>query len=130
MGTEYNGMKVSEICMTLEDGQFIEIKTGLAEIAYIEGEQEDDNLPLNYCEFSVQVKLPKSMRCKSRKRFVKLLMASGIDRNMAQEVFAKIVELRNLTNTPACLKTSYQNYFIELWFKGRIQPGKAGQADG
>lgn len=29
------------------------------------------------------IKRPKSMRCKSRKRFVKLLMSKGIPRNMA-----------------------------------------------
>lgn len=38
----------------------------------------EDNWPM-----SINVEIPKSLRCTSRKRFVKLLMSCGIERNAA-----------------------------------------------
>lgn len=37
-------------------------------------------------EFTVQIKTPKRWRCRSRKRFIKLMMSEGITRNYAERL--------------------------------------------
>lgn len=106
------------------DGQQVEIKPDFAEITYTEDQQGDSNLALNSCELSVRVKLPKSMRCRSRKRFVKLLMASGIQRNVAQVLARGYVVWNNRLPIPACLKASYQSYFTDLWTRGIVSAAR------
>ena len=129
MGPEDGGKKEIKFYMMV-DGQEVEVKPDFAEITYAGDQQGDDNLTLDNCEFSVRVKLPKSMRCKSRKRFVKLLMASGISRNVAQVLARGYVIWSNRIYIPEYLKASYQEYFIDLWIRGLVKPGKAGRADG
>lgn len=119
MGPEDSGKKKVKFYMMV-DGQSVEIEPDFAEITYTEDRQGDDNLALNNCEFSVWVKLPRSMRCKSRKRFVKLLMASGIQRNVAQVLARGYVVWGNRLHIPACLKASYQNYYTDLWMRGVV----------
>ena len=106
------------------NGQTVEIKPDFAEITYTEDPQGYDNLTLNNCEFSVRVKLPKSMRCNSRKRFVKLLMASGIQRNVAQVLARGYVVWSNRLPIPAHLKASYQSYFTDLWTHGVVSAAR------
>lgn len=36
--------------------------------------------------FTMYIKMPKHWRCKSRRRFIKLLMSKGISRNQAERV--------------------------------------------
>lgn len=119
MGPEDSGKKKVKFYMMV-NGQSVEIEPDFAEIKYTEDRQGDDNLALNNCELSVWVKLPRSMRCKSRKRFVKLLMASGIQRNVAQVLARGYVVWSNRLPIPACLKASYQSYYTDLWMRGVI----------
>lgn len=37
-------------------------------------------------EFTMQIKTPKHLRCRSRKRFIKLMMSDGITRNCAEQL--------------------------------------------
>lgn len=39
-----------------------------------------------YMEFSMKIKGPKHCRCMSRKRFIKLMMSEGIERNYAERL--------------------------------------------
>lgn len=114
------------------DGQEVEVKPDFAEITFTdtEDQQRNNNPILDNCEFSMRMKLPKSMRCKSRKRFVKLLMASGISRNVAQALARSYVIWSNRIYIPEYMKASYQEYFVDLWMRGLVKPGKAGRADG
>lgn len=129
MGPENSGRRTIKFYMVV-DGQEVEVKPDFAEITFAEDQEGNDNLALDNCEFSMRVKLPKSMRCKSRKRFVKLLMASGISRNVAQALARGYVIWSNRIYIPEYLKASYQKYFIDLWMRGLVKSGKAGRADG
>lgn len=131
MGPRGSGKKGIKFYMMV-DGQEVEVKPDFAEITFTdtEDQQRNNNPILDNCEFSMQVKLPKSMRCKSRKRFVKLLMASGISRNVAQALARSYVIWSNRIYIPEYLKASYQEYFVDLWMRGLVKPGKAGRADG
>lgn len=122
MGQEESTEKVQLYMMV--DGQAVEIATDIAEIKLPEGQQGNNNPELDNCEFSVKVKIMRPIRCRSRKRFVKLLMASGIDRNVAQVLARACVVWRNRRGIPACLKISYQGYFIDLWLHSLVKPGK------
>ena len=55
-----------------------------------DNEQQEEQLLLNKHEFTCEMKPGKVMRCKSRKRFVKLLMSIGVSRNQAAEFANKI----------------------------------------
>ena len=101
------------------DGQPVEVKPDFAEITFAEDQQ--GNTVMDNCEFSVRVKLPRSLRCRSRKRFVKLLMASGYSRDAAH-AFSLPVQWRNRRGVQGCLKTSYQGYFIDLWLCRFVNP--------
>lgn len=106
------------------DGQRVEVVPDFAEITFAEGQQGNDNLKLDNCEFSIRVNLPKSMRCKSRKRFVKLLIASGLNRNEAQALARGSVVLRNQRGVPEYMKASYQSCFIDFWLRGLVRLGE------
>lgn len=61
----------------------------LPEITVTEDAQEPENAimrQLGHMEFTMHLKTPKSWRCRSRKRFIKLLMSKGIGRNQAASV--------------------------------------------
>lgn len=49
-------------------------------------EAAESELPLNGGCFTARIKMPKVIRCKSRKRFKKLLMFIGVPRNVAQNI--------------------------------------------
>lgn len=102
------------------DGQEVEIKADFAEITFTEDHKESDNLALNSCEFSIWMKPPKSVQCRNRKRFVKLLMASGIQRNVAQVLARGYVVWSNQPPIPACMKVSYQSCFNDLRMRGIV----------
>lgn len=123
MGPEDSEKKAVKLYMMV-DGEPVEISHDIVEITFSEGRQGNGNPALDDCEFSVQMKLMQSMRCRSRKRFVKLLMASGIDRNAAQALARCCVVWRNQRGIPVCLKTSYQSYFIGLSLRGLVKLGK------
>jgi len=121
MGPEDSEKKAVKVYM-MADGQPVEINPEIAEITYAgENTPGYDDLALPECEITFQIKRPKSMRCKSRKRLVKLLMARGISRNMARVLAINCVVWRNRAGIPAYLKISYQRYFDELWFSGAIK---------
>lgn len=68
-----------------KDGQWekIEEVSELTEIhTYVEGKK--DFVPdLSEMSMTVNLKIPKALRCKSRKRFIKLLMSKGMRRDCA-----------------------------------------------
>jgi len=103
------------------DGQPVAVEPDFAEITFAEDQQ--GNTVMDNCEFSMRVKLPHSLRCRSRKRFVKLLMASGYSRDAAH-AFLLPVRWRNRQGVPEYLKTSYQGYFIGLWMRGLVNPAQ------
>ena len=43
-------------------------------------------LAFQYVEFKMYFKTPKRWRCRSRKRFIKLMMSEGISRNYAERL--------------------------------------------
>lgn len=55
---------------------------------------------------SVSVEIPNSLRCTSRKRFVKLLMSCGVERNAAVRVASIATQYG----------VSYQHHFLEVIF--------------
>ncbi len=57
-------------------------------------------------EFTVQAKPPKNWRCRSRKRFIKLLMSKGISRNEAESV-ARVARIAGVT-----YRELWQGYFF------------------
>lgn len=126
MGPENSGRK--PVLYMMVDGQPVEVEPDFAEITFTEDQQ--GNPVMDNCEFSVRVKLPRSLRCRSRKRFVKLLMASGINRNTAQKLAWGYVVWSNRLPIPAYSKASYQGYFVGLWFRGLANPAKARRANG
>lgn len=119
MGPESSGRK--PVLYMMVDGQPVEVEPDFAEITFTEDQQ--GNTVMDNCEFSVWVRLPRSLRCRSRKRLVKLLMANGIDRNIAQVLARGCVVWSNRRGGPECLKTSYQGYFIDLWMRGLVKLG-------
>jgi len=61
--------------------------------------------------FQIVISPPKTMRCTSRKRFIKLLMAAGWSRNEAA-IIARI-QIRP--------KDSYQDRFLGMWLLGGLK---------
>lgn len=111
-----------EIKVYLEvDGETVEIKPDFAEVKFCGGQEGAESLEKMECEFTARMKLPKCMRCRSRKRFVKLLMASGIQRNVARVLAEGSVVWRNRRGMPDSMKESYQGYFTELWLRGFVK---------
>lgn len=105
------------------DGQPVRIEPELAEVisapdAGISDVYYDDLFSVN--TLSVKVKLPKNMRCGSRKRFVKLLMSRGAKRDVAAAV-AEHVRRMNTWDVPEFCRISYQCYFLELLFAGMLE---------
>ena len=49
----------------------------------MEAQEPDSVLASQSLEFTVHYKTPKRWRCRGRKRFIKLMMSEGIDRNGA-----------------------------------------------
>ena len=57
---------------------------------------------------SIKMNFPKHLRCKNRKRFIKLIMSLGIQRNSANF----------LANDVAISDTSYEDFWLNLCFGG------------
>lgn len=114
MGPENNGRK--PVLYMMMDGQPVEVKTDFAEITFSENRR--GNTVLDNSEFSIRVKLPRSLRCRNRKRFVKRLMANGFERNLAQLLARGGVARSNRRGVQDCMRMSYQSYFIDLWLRG------------
>ncbi len=58
--------------------------------------------------FSMNIRLPKAWRCTNKKRFIKLLMSHGCDRNIAAQI-ATVVQMMQG-------KKSYQSLWFEVMF--------------
>lgn len=116
MGPENSGKFV--VYMLTDDGP-VEISDKIAAVSVSSGDKftEIKNLPLENGEITVRVKCAKSTRCGSRKRFVKLLMSRGINRNTAQRI-ARTVKATNTWPVPEEYRESYQSYFVELFWSG------------
>lgn len=65
------------------------VYTEIIEFQTVTPEAAESELPLNGGCFTARIKMPKVLRCKSRKRFAKLLMSIGVPRNAAHNVTAK-----------------------------------------
>lgn len=68
-----------------KDGRFekIETITELPTITTFADGKRDAPLDLSDMSFTATLKIPKHFRCKSRKRFIKLLMSKGMRRDCA-----------------------------------------------
>lgn len=100
------------------DGHPVAVEPKFAEITY--AEQNEKEAIAQECKCEIKMKLPKGVRCRNKKRFVKLLMSYGISRNVAVSV-AKIIALRNERDTPEIYRVSYQGYFIDLVLFGKLR---------
>lgn len=49
-------------------------------------------------ELAVNIEIPKELRCKTRKRFIKLLMSKGYSRNISNKMAAIILDTRGLVS--------------------------------
>lgn len=116
MGPENSGKFV--VYMLTDDGP-VEVSDKIAAVNVSPGDKftEIANLEIETGEITVRMKFAKSTRCGSRKRFVKLLMSRGIDRNMAQRI-ARTVKATNTWPVPEEYRESYQSYFVELFWSG------------
>lgn len=128
MGTE--GAREYTLFMQTDDGP-VEISKEIADVkvSYSEEIPELANMQLAESEITVRVKYPKRLRCRSRKRFVKLLMGHGIKRNEAQNT-AKLVEILNGRDVPNWMRESYQSFLMRGWFGKTLLNGAGkGEAD-
>ena len=124
MGTEDNEKKSVAVMF---GGKPVEIRL---EIVHAELEHnytapfglgaENNFLILAEGKLEIKAKYPKRLRCKNRKRFIKLLMASGANRNTAQKT-ANYVVWTNQKGIPMRFEMSYQRYYTELWYCGAIR---------
>lgn len=116
MGTENSGKFV--VYVLTDDGP-VEISDKIATVNVSSGAKftEIANLAMETGEITVRVKCAKNMRCRSRKRFVKLLMSRGVDRNKAQRI-ARTVRATNAWAVPEEYRESYQRFFVELFWSG------------
>lgn len=132
MGTE--GAREYTLFMQTDDGP-AEISKEIADVKVScrEKMQEIADLSMEECAITMNVKYPKRLRCRSRKRFVKLLMSHGIRRNEARNT-AKFVEILNGRDVPNWMRESYQSFLMRGWFGAALLngagKGKADEFDG
>lgn len=70
--------------------------------------------------------LPKAIRCRSRKRFIKLIMAMGMDRNEANTI-ANTVKNAYLLNLNPRYRLTYQLLYLQFFlslFESRMKWGR------
>lgn len=107
MGFEEQG---AHACYLMQGGQPIaELKSINRALEIVLEEAEAEPLligALGALTFSLNIKIPKSWRSGSRKRFIKLLMSYGCSRNDARE-------LASIVQAPVGPK-SYQELFFEV----------------
>ena len=83
MGPE-NRIDPNSFTLFLGDTPIARGEIKLAEITVPADAQKPETiLPLQQVEFAVHFKTPKRLRCRSRKRFIKLMMSEGVSRNTA-----------------------------------------------
>ena len=68
-------------------------------------------------EFTFTMKYPKVMRCKSRKRYVKLLMSMGLDRNMANLVSVFLREVTKACGFPFSYQARWNRDYLVYWLQ-------------
>ena len=86
MGPE-NGFDLNDVTLYLGDTPIARGEIRLAEITLPpDAPKLESVLPLQEVEFAFTIKAPKRWRCKSRKRFIKLMMSEGISRNYAEQL--------------------------------------------
>lgn len=112
MGPE-NSEKYTAVMMV--DGKPVKIKPGIFhEIRYTSNEPCSDLLlPEN--EITIRMKMPKNYRCKSKKRFVKLLMSRGIQRNDAKKIAQTIVWVNSQKPSWMFPIKSYSEHWHLVW---------------
>ena len=67
-------------------------------------------LPFEYMECTLYFKIPKRWRCKSRKRFIKLMMSEGISRNNAERIV-------DFTRGLMSYREAWSNYLLHRAWK-------------
>ena len=67
-------------------------------------------LPCEYMECTLYFKIPKRWRCKSRKRFIKLMMSEGISRNNAERIV-------DFTRGLMSYREAWSNYLLHRAWK-------------
>ena len=86
MGPE-NGFDLNDVTLYLGDTPIARGEIRLAEITLPpDAPKLESVLPLQEVEFTVYFKVQKRRSCKSRKRFIKLMMSEGISRNYAEQL--------------------------------------------
>ena len=86
MGPE-NGFDLNDVTLYLGDTPIARGEIQLAEITVpADTPKPETILPLQQMEFTVYFKVQKRRSCKSRKRFIKLMMSEGISRNYAERL--------------------------------------------
>lgn len=86
MGLE-NKVDLSNCTPYLGNTPIVRGEIQLAEITVpADAPKQESILPLQQMELTVHFKMPKHWHCKSRRRFIKLLMSKKISRNQAESV--------------------------------------------
>lgn len=86
MGPE-NKFNQNDFTLFLGDTPIARGEIQLAEITVpADTSKPETILPLQQMEFTVHFKVQKRRSCKSRKRFIKLMMSEGISRNYAEQL--------------------------------------------
>lgn len=82
-----NGFDPNSFTLFLGDTPIARGEIELVEITVpVDAPKPERILQLQQVEFTVHFKTPKRWRCRSRKRFIKLIMSEGISRNYAERM--------------------------------------------
>lgn len=113
MGHESN--EKFTVCMMI-DGKAVEIGPGIfTEIRYT-SDTPCNKFPLMEEELTIRIKTPKNYRCTGKKRFVKLLMSRGIQRNDANKIAQTIGWINNQKPSWIFPIKSYAEHWHQVWF--------------
>lgn len=113
MGPE-NSEKFTAVMMV--DGKPVKIKPGVFHEIRCTSNEPCSNLLLSQNEITIRMKMPKNYRCKSKKRFVKLLMSREIQRNDAKKIAQTTVWMNSQKPSWIFPIKSYSEHWHLVWF--------------
>ena len=110
MGPE-NKFNPNDFTLFLGDTPIARGEIQLAEITVpADTPKPETILPLQQMEFTVYFKVQKRRSCKSRKRFIKLMMSEGISRNNAERIV-------DFTRGLMSYREAWSNYLLHRAWK-------------
>ena len=113
MGPE-NSEKYTVVMMA--DGKPVEIKPGIFHEIRCTSIAPCGDIFFSENELTIQIKAQKNYRCKSKKRFLKLLMSRGIQRNDAKKIAQAIAWINSQKPSWMFPIKSYSDHWHLVWF--------------